>query len=311
MTTKLQVAVPLREALVSRSGGRREGSRLLPYLFIGPAVLYLLVFQAYPLYQQMMLSFTRTGLLNPDEQTPVGLANYRVLLSGADFQHTLYVTAVYTFVCVVGSLVLGLLVALLLNQAFRGRSVARALITVPWAAPPVAVALIFTWIYNAQFGLLNHVAGTNQRWVDDASLAMPSILIATIWQIFPFTAVVILAALQAVPFEAKEAGVMDGADRLSAFRAVDWPVIRPTVILLTLFITIWSLRRFDLIWLMTQGGPVGATNTLVIDLYRRAFIFRELGEAAAVGMVGLVLAVAVTIVYFVATRRIDRAGAEQ
>ena len=133
-----------------------------------------------------------------------------------------------------------------------------------------------------------------ENWLDNASLALPAILITTIWQIFPFASVVILAALQGVSEELRDAAVIDGADRLSVFRAVVWPTIQPSVMLLALFITIWSLRRFDLIWLMTQGGPIGATNTLVIELYRRAFVYRDLGQAAAVGMVGLSIAIIVT-----------------
>jgi multiple sugar transport system permease protein len=103
--------------------------------------------------------------------------------------------------------------------------------------------------------------------------------------------------------------VIDKADRLSAFKAVVWPTIRPTVALVALFTTIWSLRRFDLIWVLTQGGPVGATNTLVTELYRLGFVYRELGSAAAVGMVGIVIAFVVTFVYFKATQYADRARA--
>ena len=114
----------------------------------------------------------------------------------------------------------------------------------------------------------------------------------------------LLAALQGVQPELVEAATVDGAGPASVFRHVVWPTIRPSVLLLTLFVTIWSLRRFDLVWLLTQGGPVGATNTLVVDLYRQGFVYRELGLAAAVGMVGLVLAIAVTLIYFRFERRL-------
>jgi multiple sugar transport system permease protein len=190
------------------------------------------------------------------------------------------------------------------------------LVTVPWAAPPVAVALVFTWIFNAQYGVFNFVlrslgfAAGSENWLDTPGLALPAILITTIWQIFPFAAVVILSALQGVSNELREAAIIDGADKLSVFGAVVWPTIKPSVALLSLFLTIWSLRRFDLIWLMTQGGPVGATNTLVIELYRQGFVYRQLGAAAAVGMVGVVIALAVTLVYFRATRRDELARGE-
>jgi multiple sugar transport system permease protein len=296
---------------------RLEGSRWTPYLFVAPVAAYLLVFQGYPLLQELFLSFTSTSLLAPAQHTFVGAQNYTDLATTTDFRKVLWITALYTVACVVLAIGLGLLTALLLDSPFHGRGVARAMVTIPWAAPPVAVALIFVWIYNAQYGIFNRVlrylgfASGMENWLDNASLALPAILITTIWQIFPFASVVILSSLQGVSQELRDAAVIDGADRLSVFRAVVWPTIQPTVMLLSLFITIWSLRRFDLIWLMTQGGPIGSTNTLVIELYRRAFVYRDLGQAAAVGMVGLSVALAVTLVYFRLTVRAERARGQR
>jgi multiple sugar transport system permease protein len=278
-----------------------------------PLALYLFLFQGYPLLQEFFLSFTSTSLLSPQEHVFVGLDNYRLLFETSDFQHVIAVTAVYTVACVVLAIGLGLVAALLLDRPFRGRGLARALVTIPWAAPPVAVALIFVWMFNAQYGIFNYIqrlAGLpwgNENWLDDPALALPAVLITTIWQIFPFSSVVILAALQGVSEEVREAAQMDGADRINVFKVAVWPTIRPTVALLALFVTIWSLRRFDLIWLMTQGGPIGSTDTLVIELYRRGFVSRELGEAAAVGMIGLSIAFIVTLVYFWMTRRAEQA----
>ena len=264
-----------------------------------------------------MLSFTSTSLLSPQDNEFVGLRNYQDLVDASDFHNTILITIIYTVACVVLSIGLGLAAALLLDRPFRGRGIARAAVTIPWAAPSVAVALIFTWMFNAQYGIFNHalralgLASANENWLDDPALALPAILLTTIWQIFPFASVVLLAALQGVSGELREAAVIDGADRLSVFKAVVWPTIQPSVALLALFITIWSLRRFDLIWLMTQGGPIGATNTLVIELYRQGFVYRELGLAAAVGMIGLTVALIITLVYFYVTARAERARGER
>lgn len=291
----------------------RGKERWTPYLFILPIALYLVLFQLYPLLQEGVLSFTSTSLLSPQRHEWVGLDNYRRLLEASDFHDVLLTTLVYVVACVVLAILLGLGAALLLDAPFRGRGLARALVTVPWAAPPVAVALIFVWIFNAQYGVFNWalrglgIPAGQENWLDTPSLALPAILLTTIWQIFPFAAVVILAALQGVSPELKEAATIDGAGRVGVFRAVVWPTIRPSVTLLALFLTIWSLRRFDLIWLMTQGGPIGATETLVIRLYREAFVFRDLGAGAAVGMVGLAVALAVTLVYFRLAQRPERA----
>ncbi len=277
---------------------------------MAPVVLYLLLLDFIPLLNELYLSFTSTSLLSPRQHTWVGLENYRELVRSGAFLHAIWVTVIYTVACVLLAIGIGLGAALLLDAPFPGRGVARMLVTVPWAAPPVAVALIFTWIYNAQYGVFNfaqRAVGLDavENWLDTPQRALAAILIATIWQIFPFASVVILAALQGVPKELREAAAIDGAGPLAIFRAVVWPTILPSMMVLALFLTIWSLRRFDLIWLLTQGGPIGATNTLVIELYRKAFVYRDLGAGAAVGMVGLAIALIVTLFHYRVSQRIE------
>lgn len=299
----------------SRDRRRRQrihGSRALPYLLVAPAAVYLVVFQGIPLLQQFRLSVSDTPLLRPGKFEFVGFDNFAKIFTDPGFGQTLLITAAYVVMCVVGIVAIGLGVALLMNRDFRGRGIARSLVIIPWAAPSVAVALIFVWMLNGQYGVVNEVLGSiglapkGGVWLDNPALALPTVVVITVWQLFPFTAVVILAALQAVPAELREASLLDGANRTQQFRAVVWPVIAPTVGLMALLVTIWSIRRFELIWLMTQGGPVGATNTLVIDLYRRGFINNQLGESAAVGIVGLTISLVITIVYFVVSSRHDR-----
>ena len=295
------------------AGARLDGHPLTPYLFAAPVGIYLLLFQFYPLVQQFFMSFTATDLLTPNVNPFVGIENYSFLIEDGELWKVLWITAIYTVACVIFAIGPGLGSAMLLDSPFFGRGIARALITVPWAAPSVAVALVFTWIFNSQYGIFNRVLTGlglpfgGENWLDDPNLALPAILLTTVWQIFPFSSVVILAALQGVPHELKEAAVIDGADRLNIFKTATWPTIQPTVLMLTLFVTIWSLRRFDLIWLMTQGGPIGATNTLVIELYRQGFVYRDLGSAASIGMIGLSIALLVTVIYFKVTRMTEQA----
>ncbi len=289
----------------------RPSINWLPYIFLAPAGLYLLVFQGIPLVQEMYLSLTSTSLLTPRNNTFVGFDNYVALFRSQRFLGTVWVTFVYTVSCVVLAIGLGFVTALLLDAPFKGRAIARTVVTIPWAAPPVAVAIIATWIFNAQYGIFNHAQRAlgipaYEGWLDSPQFALPAILIITVWQIFPFSSVVLLAALQGVPKELREAAQIDGANAWHILLAVVWPALRPTVVLLALFVTIWSLRRFDLIWLLTQGGPIGSTNTLVIDLYQRAFVSRDLGAAAAVGMVGLAVALLITLLYIRASYRTDR-----
>ncbi|MDI1270511.1 MAG: sugar ABC transporter permease [Polaromonas sp.] len=311
----LSGAVPVTtEPSHGKSKAKLDGHPLMPYLLVAPATLYLIVFQVYPLFQELWLSFTATSLLNSSQSQWIGLENYRELFSDPDFRKSILITLVYTITCVFSAVTLGLLSALLLDSPFFGRGFARAVVTIPWAAPPVAVALVAIWIYNAQYGIFGHIlrffgiqAGT-VNWLDSPELALVAVLLTTVWQIFPFASVVLLAALQGVSHEQREAAIIDRADRLSVFKAVVWPTIKPSVMLLALFSTIWSLRRFDLIWLLTQGGPVGSTNTLVIDVYRRAFVNQQLGQAATVGMVGVAIALVVTVIYFRYTANVEKAG---
>lgn len=288
-----------------------DGSPWTPYLFITPVVVFLLATLGGPLLQEFYISFTDTTLMRPNDGAFVGLSNYRFILSNPDFHYVIWITAVYTLGSVVFGVGLGLGTALLMNRDFRGRSAVRALITIPWAAPSVAVALVFSWMFNAQYGIFSYIQNVlglpsgAENWLDSTTYALPAVLIATVWQIFPFSAVVILAALQGVPAEVREAAIIDGADRYNIFKTVTWPTIAPTIGLISLFTTIWSLRRFDLIWVLTGGGPLGATNTLVTELYREGFVYRSLGTAAAIGMIGLVIASLVTLFYYAATQRAE------
>ncbi len=301
----------------SASSPRRRrsavGSPWTPYWFLAPAVLYLGIFQLYPLLQEVWLSFTKTTLLNPNLNMWVGLANFQSVLSDDSFRQTLLTTLIYVAACVVGSVGLGLVVALLLNGTFPGRAVARSLVTIPWAAPGIAVALIATWMFNPQFGILTRLLRSlgidpGQNGVlDNPSLALGAVLMTTIWQLVPFVAVVLLSALQSVPQELVEAAQVDGAGRWTIFRVVTWQVLKPTIGLVAVLMTIWSLRRFELIWLMTRGGPLGSTRTLVIDLYSQAFESKQLGIAAAIGMVGIII----SLIVIVGSRLVARAAAKE
>lgn len=292
---------PAQRPVSTRRRRRVAGSPWTPYLFLAPAALYILFFQMIPLGQEFWLSFTRTSLLNPTRNEWVGLDNYTAIFSDPEFQRTLFTTLVYMVVSVVGAVGIGLLVALLLNGKFPGRGIARSLVTIPWAAPGIAVALIWIWMYNPQYGVLTVLMKAvgidpgRSGVLDNPQLALPAVLLTTIWQLVPFVAVVLLSALQSVPKDLIEAAEVDGAGRWTVFRVVTWQVIKPTVGLVAVLMTIWALRRFEIIWVMTRGGPSGNTRTLVIGLYSQAFEAQQLGSAAAIGMVGIVISLIIII----------------
>jgi multiple sugar transport system permease protein len=282
--------------------------RLTPYLFIGGAAVYLVLMTAAPLLNGLWLSLTDATLLNPTAGEFVGPQNYRTLLGEGGFYRSLLVTVAYSAATVAGSLLIGTFAAVMLNRAFRGRAVARAVLTFPWAVPTVAVGLIFTWIYNNESGILNRTTSAlglgTHGWLTDTDWALAAVTAASVWKVFPFVMLVVLAALQAVPDELYESARVDGADALNAFRGIVLPYLLPTLRIVALLMTIWSFRRFDIIWLLTQGGPVEATNTVVIDVYRESFLNSDLGLSAAIGTVGLLLSTVVTAINFAVERRV-------
>lgn len=296
--------------LGTESRSRRTRHSVVPYCFIGAAVIYLALFTGIPVLKGVELSFTDTRLINPAGGKFVGLDNYADLLSSDSFLQTVVTTLVYSFFTVVGSLLLGTASAVVLNRAFAGRTIARAIIVMPWAVPTVAVALAFRWIFNDSNGVLNAgfaALGFGARgWLTDPQYGLISVLIATIWKVTPFVMLVVLAALQSVPDELYEATRVDGADMYSTFKSIVLPHIMPTLRVVALLMTIWSFRRFEIIWLLTGGGPVDATNTVVVNVYRLAFNNSALGMGAAAGVMGLLLSLAVTVAYFLLETRTER-----
>lgn len=299
------VEPPVTAEAPAQRGGRRRTTRL-PYWLLLPAVLYVTLLVLVPLAQGVWLSLTDSRLLRPMKGDFVGVENFQEILTHDRFWGSITSTIAYTVGTVLGTLVLGTAAAVLMNRSFRARGVVRAILAIPYATPTVAVALVFAWIYAAN-GVLNKgtvALGIGEvGWLTDPSYAMPSVIVATVWKVAPFVMLVVLAALQSVPEEVLEASRIDGANALDAFRFVTLPHIAPTLRILALLMTIWSIRRFEVIYLLTGGGPVDSTNTLVINIYRTAFGDQRLGEASAIGVISLLISLLVTVVFFVVDRR--------
>jgi multiple sugar transport system permease protein len=305
----------MRIAADQYSGTRNRRRRAAtPYLLAGPVVLYLGVVLLYPIGQSIATSFTSTQLLSSTTPTWVGLANYQRMFTDASFGSSVVTTLVYSILVVVTTLLTSVAVALLMNATFRGRSVARAAMTLPYAFPEVAAVLLFAWMLSQQFGVVNVFVRwllpipANLPWLTEPKLGMLSVLTVTVWKIFPFYSLVVLTALQTVERELYEAARMDGAGPIAAFWHVTLPSIAPTLGIMTVLVTIFSFRRFTLIYLLTGGGPADATKTLVIRVYDTAFRFFDLSYGATLGVAGLVLTALITTIYFVVQRRLG-AGA--
>lgn len=263
---------------------RREWSA---YVFLLPGLLVFSVFTLFGVVFSLYISFHQWDILNP--VTPyVGTKNYRALLHDPNFRQSVVNTVYYTFVSIPLTLAAGLGAALLLNQQIRGRGFFRAVFYLPVITPLVISAIVWKFIYNGDYGLLNyylerlHLISKPVEWLGNPTLAMPSVIGFSVWQSFGFTMVVYLAGLQAIPREIVEAIEVDGAGALQRFRYVVFPMLGPTTFFLVVFLVIQSFQAFTQIAIMTGGGPLGTTTTIVYYMYQQGFQFFQMGYASAI-----------------------------
>jgi multiple sugar transport system permease protein len=280
----------------------------LPYALALPILAYEAFFILYPIFNGMKLSLYRQPR-GAQSLKWVGLDNYRRMWESPAFWDMLKNTAIFTVGVIVIAVGFGLASALLLNRHFPGRTMARAVMTLPWAFPDVPAVLTFIWMLNPNFGVMNVFArwlpwvDSNPTWLLDQRLAMLSVVLMSAWKGFPFYALVILAALQTVSQELADAARVDGANKVQIFRAVTLPAIMPTLLLLVILALIFSFKQFTMIWLTTGGGPAGATETIVIRVYNTAFRFYDFSYAAAIGVAGFVIVLVVALVFLMLQRR--------
>jgi multiple sugar transport system permease protein len=280
-------------------------SRLYAFALLAPAIIVVLLVIVYPLVKAGQMSFFDVQVFRRDRGftgTP-GWFNYRDMFESANFWRSLRVTLGYVFWGTVGSFGIGLFTAVLLNQPFRGRILARILVMMPWPIPGVVAATIFMWMFNSSFGVINYLLlqlgliDTPVAWFTKSGPAFFAVTAATIWKGYPFFTVTLLAGMQSIPKELFEAARVDGANAVQQFRHITIAALRPVIGIALVISTLWLFRVFDIIFVMTGGGPSGATETLAIQIYREAFQYFQMSYAAAVGMITLLLSVIATFVY--------------
>lgn len=297
---------------VKAATGNRRRLRILPYMLALPIVLYEAVLIIYPIAQGIYGSFQQIELAANEPPTWVGLKNYSRMFSDPGFWQVMKTTLIFTALVIAVAIGAGLVTALLFNRPFRFRPVARAMLMLPWAFPDVPVAMIFLWILSPQFGVINLLARMlpgvteNPQWLQIKWLAMAWIVLITSWKAFPFYSLVILAALQAVPQEIYEAAKVDGANGLQLFRHITIPSIWTTLELLVVLASIFSFKQFTIIYLMTGGGPSGATETIVMRIFNTAFRFYDYSYATALGVAGFVVSLVIAFFFIsLQSRRVE------
>lgn len=274
-------------------------------LFLAPSLIPLVLFTVGPMVASVGLSLLEWNLLKPP--VFVGLDNYERLLGDADFHAAIGHTLVYIAGYLPLVLVAGLFVALALNQRLRGLALIRTAYFLPVVTSWVVVALMWRWLLDPKVGIVNHALGLigvdGPGWYTDPVWAMPSVIIASAWKDLGFVMVILLAGLQSIPEEYYEAASVDGAGRWARFRHITLPLLTPSLFFVVVISLINNLQVFDQVWVMTKGGPAGATSVVVSQIVTNAFSYGQMGYAAAMSWLFFMLLLVITIIQFRLQRR--------
>ncbi|SKA37374.1 carbohydrate ABC transporter permease [Consotaella salsifontis] len=269
-------------------------------IFLGIPLAWLVVFVVSPIFLIFYLSFTDYNILSPAQM--IGTLNYEDLWFDSLFWKATWNTFFYTVVSVPLGIVFSLLLAVLVNRRLPGAALYRSIFYIPVVTPLVAVSVVWILIYQTSNGLANYVLSwinvPPQQWLTSSTLAMPSIIVMSIWKGLGFNMVIFLAALQAIPRELHEAAWVDGAGRFRSFFSITLPLLRPAMIYVVVTSIISSFQVFTQVFVMTEGGPNNATVTLVHLIYRTAFLNLDMGYASAMAMLLFVLLVATSLTSF-------------
>lgn len=306
MTDTAQTSADLPQA---KAAPRRVSEGVFAWLLVAPAMLFIAVIVAWPLAETVRLSFTDARL---GGENWVGLENYQDLAGSRKFGQTITRTFVWMVLSVSLKLVLGLIGATLLNAAVPGRALFRVLVMPPWVVP-IAIGMIgWLWLYNGHFGVLSGVA---QRigliagpfeFLAYKQSAFYSAIVADVWVGTPMVTLFLLAAMQGVSRDLYEAAWVDGAGRWYRFRRITIPQIMPVLVSMALLSAIWTFNSFEIIWILTEGGPRSATTTLIVDTYKTAIGNFKFGEGAARAVVIVILLASFSLVYLFFLNKVNK-----
>ena len=279
--------------------------------FVAPAALVLLLVVVLPLARSLWMSLFDIVLTRPGEEPFVGLGNYIEQLTSGDFWGAAGRALYFTVVSTALELSLGLALALLMDQPLRGRWLLRTIIILPWALPTIVNALMWRWIDNAEYGSLNALLTQTglisdyQPWLSNSDTAMWMVIIADVWKMTPLVAILLLAGLQSVDRELVEVARVDGAGFRQIFRYILLPLLTPMILIVLVLRTMEAFKVFDIIWIMTHGGPANSTQTIAIYAYQTAYGGFDFGRGAALGYLMALVIVVLAAVYI---RLLGRTG---
>ncbi|PYN73425.1 MAG: ABC transporter permease [Candidatus Rokuibacteriota bacterium] len=288
-----------------------EDERVLGFLLLVPTVILLGLFIAYPFVKGVWLSLTSATVGDPGRF--LGLSNYVKIWNDSIFQRAVYNTFVYTAIATVGKLTLGMWLAVLLNRHFRGKRLVRASMLLPFIVPTVLSTFAWKWMFDPTFSVLNWtlyhfgLIQTRIGWLTDPAMALGSVIIVNIWRGMPFYAITLLAGLQTVNPELHEAAALDGATAWQRFWRITWPLLLPVTMVVTLFSVIQTFADFQLVYVLTGGGPANATHLFATYAYQIGINTGLLGEGAAVSLAMFPMLFIIVVIQLWYIRRVEGA----
>lgn len=264
----------------------------VPYIYILPAALVIMAILVIPLINLARYSFAEVTLVGKVKKW-VGLKNYKYLFT-SEFFNTISVTFIWVIFGLAGIFIVGITLALCLNKPIPGRGTMRAIIIIPWVIPHVFAGTMWSWVLDSSSGIINTILlkiGLINKPISflGIDLALPSVIFIRIWKGVPFLVMTLLAALQTIPQEVEEAAKIDGATGLRYFLHITLPMLKPTLIMSGTILMAWSLTIFDLVYVITGGGPLNKTRLISIDIYEKAFVNLDLGQASAIAVFTMLL----------------------
>lgn len=294
---------------VKKRRKRLRGDHALPYFLVAPTLILIAVILVFPIFRVFELSVQHYDLTRPQEFGFAGLANFKHILFEDDmFFGTLGVTAKWVSIEVVLQLVLGLIVALLLNQSFRLRGLVRSLVLVPWAVSGVLTTMLWTLMYNQHIGVINDVLKKlgvihqDIAWLSNTSTVFGSIIVAELWRGIPFFAVTLLASLQSIPSDVYESCEVDGCGKVRKLFYITLPYLKESIVFATLLRAIWEFNSIDMIFTMTNGGPMNMTTTLPIYMMQTAILKGNYGYGSAIGVITFMFLMIFVLIYLKLSR---------
>ncbi|MFB3819435.1 MAG: carbohydrate ABC transporter permease [Candidatus Methylomirabilales bacterium] len=298
-----------KQAGFRRTLARLRGRHLLhAYLFIAPVILLFGLFRVLPSVQTLLYSFYKVELIR-GRFTFIGLENFQALLADDIFRRATLNTLTFVVAIVPISAALGLLLAVLFNSKFRFQEFFKAVYFAPMVTSTVAAAMVWWWMYNPQFGIFNVllklVGLPEQPWLMSSHMALPSIIIFSVWKTLGYNMIIYLAGLQAIPPQFYEAATIDGAGPVARFLRITIPLLAPTTTFILIYNSILAFQVFDQVFVLTGGGPANSTNVVVLDLYRQAFERYNFGYASAEAMVLFLFILGITILQYVYSKRYE------